>query len=300
MELKKVSAVLTHGTSKDCFPVGLTTTPFLKRPMQWVIDFAAENGFESLEIVLERQDNCYGLNLSQSGGRRILKRLLSECNIKISSLSFYDDLLDKGKGKENTGFLKDLIDIAADLDLSTVCTLGGYPLGNKSRMETIDDVLPGVLNPLVEYAGQRNVRIALENYFETNLQLPEHWLRVFEVLPPQNLGLNYDPSHLCWQDIDYIKPLEEFKDRIFHIHLKDCFVRTGLSGYLSSFLNRDKQYTLPGRGCIDWERFVQKLLEVDYCGAASIEHEDRGVGVEEGFIQGLSFIQQTLEQLGKK
>ncbi len=50
---------------------------------------------------------------------------------------------------------------------------------------------------------------------------PVIWHKVFDILPSPNLGINYDPSHFVWQMIDYIKPIYEFKDKIFHVHYKD-------------------------------------------------------------------------------
>lgn len=56
-----------------------------------------------------------------------------------------------------------------------------------------------------------------QNLFTT----PDIWRRCFEILPSPNFGINYDPSHFIWQQMDYIRPLYEFKDRIFHVHYKD-------------------------------------------------------------------------------
>jgi len=58
---------------------------------------------------------------------------------------------------------------------------------------------------------------------------PEIWRRMFDEIPSGSFGLNYDPSHLVWQHMDYIKPLREFADRIFHVHAKDVRIdREGL------------------------------------------------------------------------
>jgi hypothetical protein len=50
---------------------------------------------------------------------------------------------------------------------------------------------------------------------------PAIWRRMFEEIPSPNFGLNYDPSHQVWQQMDYIAPLKEFASRIFRVHLKD-------------------------------------------------------------------------------
>ena len=53
---------------------------------------------------------------------------------------------------------------------------------------------------------------------------PAIWRRMFAEIPSDFFGLNFDPSHLLWQQMDYIKPLYEFKDKLFHVHLKDARV----------------------------------------------------------------------------
>ena len=47
---------------------------------------------------------------------------------------------------------------------------------------------------------------------------------MFSDIPSKNFGLNFDPSHLLWQHIDYIEPLWEFRKKIFHVHAKDVRV----------------------------------------------------------------------------
>jgi sugar phosphate isomerase/epimerase len=50
---------------------------------------------------------------------------------------------------------------------------------------------------------------------------------MFNAIPSPNFGLNFDPSHFIWQQVDYVKPLAEFKDRIFHVHAKDARIEQG-------------------------------------------------------------------------
>ncbi len=51
---------------------------------------------------------------------------------------------------------------------------------------------------------------------------PVIWRRMFADLPSANFGLNFDPSHLVWQQMDYLSPLPGFRPRIFHVHAKDA------------------------------------------------------------------------------
>src|SRR4028118_1653289 len=87
----------------------------------------------------------------------------------------------------------------------------------------MEDV-PDAFRPFLDQAGEQGVRIALENWFATNIQHLDHWRSVFEVLPDDHFGLNFDPSHLDWQGIDVSAAVHEFRDRIFHVHAKDVAV----------------------------------------------------------------------------
>jgi sugar phosphate isomerase/epimerase len=100
---------------------------------------------------------------------------------------------------------------------------------------------------------------------------------MFEAIPSPNFGLNFDPSHLVWQQMDYVKPLREFASRLFHVHAKDVRIdkdRLDEVGILATPL----QYhcpKLPGLGEVDWGRLLSVLGDVGYRGPVCIEVEDR-------------------------
>ena len=99
----------------------------------------------------------------------------------------------------------------------------------------------------------------------------------FEIIDSPNLGINYDPSHFVWQMIDYIKPLYEFKNKIFHVHYKDIKVyadKLSDVGIMATPL----QYMspkLPGLGDVDWGKYVSALTDIGYDGYTCIEVEDK-------------------------
>ncbi len=89
--------------------------------------------------------------------------------------------------------------------------------------------------------------------------------------------LNYDPSHLVWQQIDYVKPLREFADRIVHVHAKDARVdqeRLSEVGILGTPLEYHTP-KLPGLGDVQWGPFFSALSDIGYDGPVCIEVEDR-------------------------
>jgi sugar phosphate isomerase/epimerase len=177
--------------------------------------------------------------------------------------------------------------------VDTVCTLAGMPLPGKSKMDTIRQNLPAIFAPVLEDALRRNVRIALENWYATNIQHLEHWKALFEVLPQKNFGLNFDPSHLHWQGIDYMSAVNEFRERIFHTHAKDVsFDEAALRRV--GVLDRWWRYTIPGTGRIAWGEYIGKLRQVGYNGVLSIEHEDGSLSPEAGFVMGARFLRQLI------
>jgi sugar phosphate isomerase/epimerase len=140
------------------------------------------------------------------------------------------------------------------------------------------------------------VRLAIENcpmVFDrtrwpggTNLAYcPAAWDAMFEAIPGPTLGLNLDPSHLVWLEVDYERAVRDYGERIFHVHAKDTEIRRDQL-YRRSILSLGvgwQQGRLPGRGEIDWARFVGALGDAGYEGVVSIEHEDHDVDVETGF-----------------
>ena len=106
---------------------------------------------------------------------------------------------------------------------------------------------------------------------------PAIWRQVFEILDYDNFGINYDPSHFIWQQIDYIHPLYEFKDKIFHVHYKDIKIypeKLADVGIMATPL----QYMspkIPGLGDVDWGKYVSALTDIGYKGYTCIEIEDK-------------------------
>jgi sugar phosphate isomerase/epimerase len=106
---------------------------------------------------------------------------------------------------------------------------------------------------------------------------PAIWRRMFADIPSKSFGLNFDPSHMVWQRMDYLKPLREFADRIFHVHAKDVrmdYERLDDVGILATPLQYHTP-KLPGLGEVNWGRFFSVLSETGYQGPVCIEVEDR-------------------------
>lgn len=113
-------------------------------------------------------------------------------------------------------------------------------------------------------------------------------------------GLNFDPSHLLWQDVDPVRFLNEFADRIYHVHVKDVAVRPdGLGGILGSHLRfgdrrRAWDFRSPGHGDVPFEDIFRTLDQIGYQGPLSIEWEDSGMNREFGARDALAFVKRSV------
>jgi len=113
-----------------------------------------------------------------------------------------------------------------------------------------------------------------------------------------NFGFNFDPSHFIHQFIDPVNFLEEFKDRIVHVHVKDSRIQlTGRNSILASHLDfgdpgRGWDFVSPGRGDVKWDPIIRALNRIGYDGPLSIEWEDSGMDREHGVQEALEMIRK--------
>lgn len=108
-------------------------------------------------------------------------------------------------------------------------------------------------------------------------------------------GFNFDPSHLIWQGIDAHKFIDEFPNRIYHVHMKDAATTLdGKSGLLGSHLdfgdcNRGWEFRSVGRGDVDFESIIRSLNRCNYQGPLSVEWEDMGMDREHGAAESCEY-----------
>jgi len=270
-------------------------------PLNQVVEFASEAGYSCVELMCwpkgkaeRRYAGVTHLVVTDFSRRQAeqVRRMLADSDITISSLGYYPNYLspDRDEAALVLAHFKKVIQVAALLNVRCVTTFVG-----RDWTKTVDENWPRFLKvwkPLVKYAEGRDVRIGIENcpMLFTNDEWPGGknlatspmiWRRMFEDIPSDHFGLNYDPSHMVWQQMDYIKPLWEFKDRIFHIHAKDVRVDRQMLddvGILATPLQYHSP-KLPGLGEVDWGRFCSVLGDIGYRGPVCVEVEDRAYEV---------------------
>jgi len=275
--------------------IGFLTAPIRDWSLEKVVEWASVNRFTGLEVLVSPSLKQIDINRVLSGGAGEVRRLFSERGLKISGLAFYSIRILEDEGEQN--FLMKVIEAASALDVSVVCTLAGGPVKGKDKIQTLKEDFPKVFNSIVDAAKEHDVKLALENWYATNLQGLDHFQAAFESIPDRTLGLNFDPSHLFWQQIDYIEAVYRFGDRIYHTHAKDTEVLPFRLRYVG-VLGRDWwRYRIPGWGGINWRSYITALREVGYNYVLSIEHEDPFFSREEGLINGKKFLEGLLSSL---
>ncbi len=284
-----------------------------------MIDIVSGMGFSCVEVACwpkGKAERRYGgvshidvEHLDQEGAERILS-YCREKGVEISSLGYYPNTMDPDQGKREAciSHLYKVIDASALLGVNMVTTFIGRDQTKsvEKNLELVKELWP----PILAHAKEKGVKIAIENcpmlFGEDQwpgghnlMTTPENWKKVFEILPDENLGINYDPSHFVWQMVDYIQPLYEFRDKIFHVHYKDIKLypeklrRAGTMAYPLEYMSPK----LPGLGDVDWAKFVSALTDIGYEGHTCIEVEDKAFeGSKERVLDSIRLSKRYLEQ----
>ncbi len=301
--------------------IGFLTVCLGNMPLKEKAEWAAKKGFKSLEVACwpYENDRDYSscdidvANLDESEAERI-KAYISEYGLKITSLAYYDNNLhhDLPRRAFINNHVKKCIDAAVLLGVPSVGTFVGRDI-SKSIKDNFDE-FERVFKGLVSYAEKKGIKLIIENCPMEGWQLPgqpgtisftpELWREMFRRVPNKNFGLNYDPSHLRFQLIDYIAPITEFRDRIFHVHAKDSEVfesKLAEFGVFNKQLDGEGtgywQFRMPGLGQVDFKVFIDALKANGYDDVLSIEHEDPMYeGSEKKVKEGLLLGKQYLEK----
>jgi sugar phosphate isomerase/epimerase len=154
--------------------------------------------------------------------------------------------------------------------------------------------------PILEVFRERNVRFALEVHpAEIAFDLVSAQRALEAVQRHPSFGFNYDPSHFAYQNVDYLRFIRTFADRIFHCHVKDAWwspvpTGAGVFGGHTDFGHPERAWDFrsPGRGRIDFEAVIRELNHAGYRGPLSIEWEDPMMDREHGAKEAAEFVRK--------
>ena len=302
--------------------LGFVSAILPDQSLEEVLEFASGQGFSCVELMCwprgKAERRYAGVThidvegFGEDDARRV-QELLARTGVAISGLGYYPNPLapDPAEAATCVEHIRKVIRAARLLGVGLVNTFIG-----RDWTRSIEENWPRfreTWRPLVAFAEEQGVRIGIENCPMLFTQdewpggknlatTPAIWRCMFEEIPSPNLGLNYDPSHLVWQRIDYVKPVREFASRIFHVHAKDARVDQGRLDEVGILAAPLQFHTpkLPGLGDVNWGRLFSVLSDVSYEGPVCIEVEDRAyegslASRRAALVQSARYLRQFME-----
>ncbi|MEQ9425903.1 MAG: sugar phosphate isomerase/epimerase [Cyclobacteriaceae bacterium] len=286
--------------------LGFVSAILADNSFEEVIGFASKNGFKCVEIMCwpkglaeRRYAGVTHIDIANLDNDEVNKTrvCLNQNGIYISGLGYYPNPLDADNELAETAILhiKNLIAAAAKLEIPVVNTFIGrdHTKSVSYNLGRFKEVWPEI----IALAEKHNIKIGIENcpmYFTgdewpggKNLAIsPAIWDQMFEAIPSDNFGLNYDPSHLVWMQMDEIQPIYDYKEKLHHIHLKDVKVYRDKLNNVGIMAHPLEYHSpkIPGLGDVRWRDFFSALTSVGYRGPACIEVEDKAFEKSEADI----------------
>ncbi|MEO1257263.1 MAG: sugar phosphate isomerase/epimerase family protein [Bacteroidota bacterium] len=279
MQLGFVSAILPDSTLEEVFA------------------FASQTGYDCVELMCwpkgkaeRRYAGVTHVDVDELTDEKAaqIKSAADKTGISISGLGYYPNPLTANaqEGQVYIDHIKKVISAAALLGIGQMNTFIG-----RDHNKSVDDNWPRfmeVWTDIIQFAEKQKVRIGIENCpmiftgdewpgGKNLATTPAIWQRMFEAIPSNHFGLNYDPSHMIWQHMDYLAPIRDFAEKLFHVHAKDVRIdyhRLNQVGIMAP-PNEWHEPKLPGMGHVDWGRFFSILTSVGYEGPVCVEVEDR-------------------------
>lgn len=261
-----------------------------------VVDFASEQRFACVEMMCwpkGKAERRYGgvthieMDAMDAAKAAYISDYCQARNVELSAVSYYPNNMDPDP--ERRAFfhehLRRVIHGAQLLGVHNVNTFIGRDK-EKNLTDSMAD-FRAIWPDLIKYAEDCGVKIGIEScpmFFTMDewpagknmAGAPRIWREMFSVIDSPNFGLNYDPSHLVWQRMNYIRPIYEFKEKIFHVHIKDAKLYQDQLDDVGALATPLEYHCpkIPGLGDVNWGAFVSALRDIRYKGCACIEVED--------------------------
>ncbi len=303
-------------------PVTLFTGQWADLPLETLAEKAAGWGFDGLELAcwgdhfevdraLEEDGYCQGRRdlLAKHGlqvwavsnhlvGQAVCDRI-DERHRSIIPARVWGDGDPEGVRGRAAEEMKNTARAAARLGVKTVNGFTGssiwpllysFPPNTPAMIDAGFQDFADRWNPILDVFDAEGVRFGLEVHpTEIAFDISSARRAIEAIGGRKAFGFNYDPSHMGYQGVDYVAFIEQFADRIYHVHMKDVWwssvaKSSGVFGGHLDFGHRDRYWDFRsiGRGRIDFEEIVRMLNRIQYDGPLSIEWEDIGMDREHG------------------
>ena len=256
--------------------IGAMAPAAIERPADYVRQILPY-GFESV------QPFFFNHAVSAAQLKRLaaeIREAIGDADVTISGLATFGNPLESGEpDRQALTFWELLIDNA---HLFGTNLIGGFT--GRIRGQPIEVSLPRfreVWGRLAKRAEDAGVRIAFENCAmngnwasgDWNIaHNPDAWEMMFNEVPSEALGLEWEPCHQLVYLIDPIPQIRKWGDKIFHVHGKDATVRWDVVHEHGIFGKHPfVQMRTPGFGDSDWTRIVSELRLAGFKGSIDIE-----------------------------
>ena len=302
--------------------LGILTAPFADTGLAEVATWAADAGFEALEIACwpsagaekRRYAGTAHLpieDMTPARGSEIMG-MISDRGLTVSALGYYPNPLHADAAHRDAviGHLNKVITAAGMMGVTVVNTFvgGDRNLTVDQNWTRAEEIFPAI----VAHARDAGVTLGFENcpmIFSPDewpgghniAYAPKIWRRILTAWG-NTVGMNYDPSHLVWQMIDQPRFIREFGAHMVHVHAKDLMIdRDGLyeHGILSAGMGWQVP-RMPGLGEVNWAETFAGLYRAGYNGSVIIEHEDRNFeGSDTAIKRGFALARDVLRPFVK-
>lgn len=178
--------------------------------------------------------------------------------------------------------------------------LYSFPPNDFADIERGYEQFADAWNPIIDVFDQEGVKFGLEVH---PTEIAYDFVTTRKALDAigrrPGFGINFDPSHFAHQFLDSAEFVQEFADRIYHVHVKDSKkYLDGRKSILGSHINfgereRGWDFVSPGHGDVNFESLFRALNRIGYDGPLSIEWEDAGMDREWGAQDALAFVRRT-------
>lgn len=310
--------------------IGVLTVLWADKPLEEVLDYVAGCGLEAVELPTTLYaESCAHCPVEELLGSENKRRALLEAvetrGLIISALSAHGNPVhpDPAIARANRERFRKTVQLAAQLGVEVVNTFSGCPGGGPEDKvpnwitapwpPEMAEALAWQWNEVVipywreeaAFAREHGVKIALELHPNFVVYNPETLLRL-RAACGDNLGANFDPSHLFWQGIDPVAAAKVLGQAgaIYHVHAKDTRVdplNAQVNGVLDTKhytdeINRSWVFRTVGygHGATVWKDLVSMFRLVGYDHVLSIEHEDSLMSGEEGFRKAVEFLKEVV------
>jgi sugar phosphate isomerase/epimerase len=281
--------------------IGFYTSTLNDRPLPEVLDFAKEAGFDAIELDV-------GGHIKMPDKVASAVEAARAHGLEVSSITLFGNQLEHEPAKRDE-LHTTTMHFAAAIAAAGVPIFVIFP----GRNPTLDEA--GNYRAFADYMGRQlaaapaSLSFAIENWPGPHddfiATTPDGWKQLLDLIPDRRFGLEFDPSHLIRLGVDPFPVFAEVKDRIKILHGKDTAIDSAKLQRVGYHGKGWWRYVLPGKGLLDWTRFLQQARAQGFDDVISIEHEDADFGWPGGDLearkagerQALAFLRKTLAEL---